>query len=236
MDMQAQFKEEMQKGYAFKGDSITLGGAKLDGECIPDAYIRVPLKTINRHGLIAGATGTGKTKTLQLIAEGLSERSVPVLLMDIKGDLSGLGRVGITNQKIEERHSKIAIPYSPASYPIEFLTLSNEKGARLRATVSEFGPVLFSKVLGLNDTQAGVISLIFKYCDDQGLPILDLKDFKKVIQYISNEGKKEIEGTYGLVSPGSETISKNSIFNFLTILLAGAPFLRLTQDRLAAMY
>jgi hypothetical protein len=203
MDRRTDFRDQILLGYSPEGESIVLGGAMLDGECISDCLIRVPLKTLNRHGLIAGATGTGKTKTLQSIAEGLSGKSIPVLLMDIKGDLSGLARPGVNNPKIEERHREIGIPYSPRGFPVEFLTLSNEKGVRLRATVSEFGPVLFSKILGLNDTQAGVISLIFKYCDDQGFPLLDLKDFKKVIQYITSEGKKEVENTYGRVSTTS---------------------------------
>ena len=200
MDRPTGFRDQILLGYSPVGGSIVLGGAMLDGECIPDCLIRVPLKTLNRHGLIAGATGTGKTKTLQVFAETLSEKSIPVLLMDIKGDLSGLARPGVNNPKIEERHREIGIPHSPRGFPVELLTLSNEKGARLRATVSEFGPVLFSKILGLNDTQSGVVSLIFKYCDDHALPLLDLKDFKKVIQYITGEGKKEVENAYGRVS------------------------------------
>jgi uncharacterized protein len=203
MDRLTDFRDKIQQGYNFEGESIILGGPMLDGKCISDCLIRVPLKTLNRHGLIAGATGTGKTKTLQVLAESLSEKSIPVLLMDVKGDLSGLGRPGSLHHKVEERHREIGIPYSPKDFPIELLTLSGEKGVRLRATVSEFGPVLFSKILGLNDTQAGIVSLIFKYCDDQGLPLLDLKDFKKVIQFITVEGKKEIENTYGRVSTTS---------------------------------
>jgi DNA double-strand break repair helicase HerA and related ATPase len=200
MDRLTDFRDEIRQGYSAKGECIILGGAMLDGECQSDCLISVPIAMLNRHGLIAGATGTGKTKTLQSIAEGLSEKSIPVLLMDIKGDLSGLARPGISNPKIEERHREIGIPYSPKGFPVELLTLSDERGARLRATTSEFGPVLFSKILGLNETQASVVSLIFKYCDDQGLPLLDLKDFKKVIQYVTNEGKGEIQDSYGLIS------------------------------------
>lgn len=206
MESQNKFSETISSGYSFKGESITMGGAIFNGECIKELKIKIPLKTLNRHGLIAGATGTGKTKTLQLIAEGLSEKSVPVLMMDIKGDLSGLAKAGEMNPKIEERHNKIGEPYSPKAFPVELLTISNEKGTRLRATVSEFGPVLFSKILELNDTQSGIVSLIFKYCDDKQLPLLDLKDFKKVIQHITGDGKKEIEESYGRISTSSTGI------------------------------
>ncbi len=194
------FIQEITDGYTFKGQSIELGGAMLDKEALPGTMVKVPLKTMNRHGLIAGATGSGKTKTLQIIAEQLSENGTPVLLMDIKGDLSGIAVPGASNPKIEERHQKIGIPFNPSGSTVEFLSLSNEKGSRLRATVTEFGPVLFSKILGLNDTQGGVVAVVFKYCDDQNLPLLDLKDFKKVLQYLTGEGKAEFEGQYGLIS------------------------------------
>lgn len=190
----------MNSGYQFKGASIELGGAMLDKEAVPGCMVKVPLKTMNRHGLIAGATGSGKTKTLQIIAEQLSANSVPVLLMDIKGDLSGVAVPGAVNPKIEERHQKIGIPFKISGSPVEFLTLSNEKGARLRATVTEFGPVLFSKILGLNDTQGGVVAVIFKYCDDNSLPLLDLKDLKKALQYLTNEGKDAFQQQYGMIS------------------------------------
>ncbi|RMF67039.1 MAG: DUF853 family protein [Calditrichaeota bacterium] len=203
MNTSEQFNQLMQKGYAFKGDAIVLGGAMLDGECAPQARVAVPLKTLNRHGLIAGATGTGKTKTLQLMAEGLSEKGVPSLLMDIKGDLSGLARPGKHHPKIAERHARIGLPYEPRPFQTEFLSLSEEKGVRLRATVSEFGPILFSKILGLNDTQSGIVAVVFKYCDDAGLPLLDLKDFKKVLQFLAGEGKAQIEETYGRLSKAS---------------------------------
>lgn len=194
------FKESITAGYDCKGDYIVLGGAMLDGEAVEGLQVKAPLKTFNRHGLIAGATGTGKTKTLQVISEQLSAKGVPVLLMDIKGDLSGIAAPGVSNPKIEERHQKIGISWSPQGNPVEFLTLSKENGVRLRATVSEFGPVLFSKILGLNEVQEGVVSIAFKYCDDHQLPLLDLKDFKKVLNYLTNEGKKEIEENYGKVS------------------------------------
>lgn len=197
------FLESIKSGYTFKGEHFKLGCAILDGEVITGADVSLPLKTLNRHGLIAGATGTGKTKTLQVIAEGLSDASVPVLLMDIKGDLSGIAAAGSSNEKIKERYQKIGGEWSPAAYPTELLSLSKEKGIRLRATVSEFGPVLLSKILELNDTQSGLVAMLFKYCDDNKLPLLDLKDFKKVLQYATAEGKAALEKEYGKISSTS---------------------------------
>ena len=197
------FVEAMKKGYTFKGETIKIGAGMLDGEVIPEAEIFLPLSTMNRHGLIAGATGGGKTKSFQMIAEGLSDASVPCLLMDIKGDLSGLAAEATTNDKIEARYQKLNMEFKPASYPVDLLSLSGQKGARLRATVSEFGPTLITKILGLNDTQGGVVAMIFKYCDDNKFPLLDLKDFTKVLQYVGNEGKKELQESYGNISTTS---------------------------------
>jgi uncharacterized protein len=194
------FSAEIQAGYTFSGGTIVLGGAMLDAEAIPGLQVKIPLRTMNRHGLIAGATGTGKTKSLQLLAEQLAANGVPCLLMDIKGDLSGVAMPGTDNPKITERAGKIGVSWHPNGNSVEFLSLSGEKGVRLRATVSEFGPVLFSRILGLNDTQGGVVAVVFKYCDDKGLPLLDLKDFKKVLQYLGNEGKAEIEAEFGQFS------------------------------------
>jgi hypothetical protein len=206
MDKKEVFSAYINAGYACKGDSIILGGAILDGAPLTDTLIRVPLKTMNRHGLIAGATGTGKTKTLQVISEQLSEKGVPVLLMDVKGDLSGIAMPGEEKPFITERHAKIGLPYSVKGCPVELLTISQQDGVRLRATVSEFGPVLLSRILDLNDTQAGVLAVIFKYCDDQRLPLLDLKDLKKVIQFVTEEGKEEMERSYGKISPATTGI------------------------------
>ena len=194
------FVQLIQQGYSFKGEYFRIGTAMLEGEILAGTEVLLPLRTMNRHGLVAGATGTGKTKTLQVIAEGLSDASVPVLLMDIKGDLSGIAAPGTENDKIRERVLKMGGSYSPAGYPVELLTLSNEHGVRLRATVTEFGPILISKILGLNTTQEGVVAMIFKYCDDNGMPLLDLKDFIKVLQFVSNEGKSVIEKDYGKIS------------------------------------
>lgn len=199
----ATFLKTINDSYTFKGEFFKIGAGMLAGEVAPGADVNIPLRTMNRHGLIAGATGTGKTKSLQLMAEALSEASVPVLLMDIKGDLSGIAAAGVENDKIKERLAKIGGNWQPTAYPVELMTLSNEKGVRLRATVTEFGPILLSKILGLNATQEGLVSLIFKYCDDHKMPLLDLKDFIKMLQYISNEGKADIEKEYGKISTTS---------------------------------
>jgi DNA helicase HerA-like ATPase len=203
MSKKDEFFDFITKGNTFKGESITIGSAMLDGETIKDAFVKIPLKTMNRHGLIAGATGTGKTKSLQVLSEHLSDKGIPVLLMDIKGDLSGLAQPSPGHPKIDERHEKIGLPFEPNSFPVEILTLSEQDGVRLRATVSEFGPVLLSRILDLSDTQSGVVAVIFKYCDDNKLPLLDLKDFKKILQYATQEGKKEFEKAYGRISTAS---------------------------------
>lgn len=203
MENKDTFYKYITDGNTFKGDSITLGAAILEGQTITNAFIKVPLKTMNRHGLIAGATGTGKTKTLQVLAENLSEKGVPVLLMDIKGDLSGLAQASPGHPKIDERHTKIGLPFDAKKFPVEVMTLSKQDGVRLRATISEFGPVLISRILNVTETQAGIISVIFKYCDDNKLPLLDIKDFKKILQYATGDGKKEFEEAYGRISTAS---------------------------------
>lgn len=197
------FLETIKTGYTFSGESLKIGAAMLNGDVVPGADVCLPLPMLNRHGLIAGATGTGKTKTLQLLSEGLSNASVPVLVLDIKGDLSGLGAAGTATEKLLARAALLGADYKPSSFPVELLTLSAAPGLRLRATVSEFGPVLLSKILSLNDTQGGIVSLLFKYCDDNGLPLLDLKDFIKVLQYSTAEGKGEMEKAYGKISTTS---------------------------------
>jgi uncharacterized protein len=197
------FLKTITEGYNFKGEKFHIGVAELNGEIVSGADIWLPLQTMNRHGLIAGATGTGKTKTLQMLSEGLSDASVPVLLLDIKGDLSGLGAAGTADEKVLDRAKKTGVEYKPQAYPVELLSLGNQEGIKLKATVSEFGPVLLSRILGLNDTQGGFVAMIFKYCDDAKLPLLDLKDFIKVLQYISAEGKAEMEKSYGKISSTS---------------------------------
>ncbi|WP_034044324.1 helicase HerA-like domain-containing protein [Wocania ichthyoenteri] len=197
------FFKHISEGNTTKGDFIPIGAAMLNGETVTGAHVKIPLKTMNRHGLIAGATGTGKTKSLQVLAENLSDKGIPVLLMDIKGDLSGLAQPSPGHPKIDERHEKIGLPFESKSFPVEILTLSEQDGVRLRATVSEFGPVLLSRILDLSETQSGVVAVIFQYCDDNKYPILDLKDFKKILQYATNEGKKEFTEAYGRISTAS---------------------------------
>ncbi len=200
MSKKESFIQHINDGYTSKGETIVLGAAILDGEAIGETQVKIPLKTLNRHGLIAGATGTGKTKTIQVLSEQLSQLGIPVIMMDIKGDFSGIAKPGEEKSFITERHTKINIPYQTKSFPVELMTLSAQNGVRLRATISEFGPVLFSRILDLNDTQAGVVSVIFKYCDDKKMPLLDLKDIKKVLNYITEEGKAEISEEYGKIS------------------------------------
>ena len=212
------FKKAIDAGYIFKGDSIILGTAMFNKEAVPNTLIKIPLNVVNRHGLIAGATGTGKTKTIQQFAESLSEKGIPVLLMDIKGDLSGIAKPGVENPKIKDRHQLIGQEWKPAQFPSELMSISGDQGLRLRATVSEFGPVLFSKILELNDNQQGAVAIVFKYCDDKKLPLLDIKDFRQVLQYISNEGKKELE-MYGHVTSATAGVIMRKL---LEIELQGA--------------
>ena len=205
MAEKSKFIEELNSRYQPKGEYIVLGKGMLDGEVITEVDVTVPLKTVNRHGLIAGATGTGKTKTLQVFVEQLSHKGIPTLVMDIKGDLSGIAVEGEQNDKINERYAKTQLPYQPQSFPVELMTISAEKGLKLRATVTEFGPVLLSKILGLNETQASIMSIVFKYADDKALPLIDLDDLKKVLQYVTDnaDGKKELADNYGSISPAS---------------------------------
>lgn len=197
------FKAHIDEGYKTKGEALIMGAAMLGEETIKEAFVKIPLKTLNRHGLIAGATGTGKTKTLQVMAENLSKQGIPVLLMDLKGDLSGLAAPSPGHPKIDERHAKIGLPFEPSRFPLEIFSLSEQDGVRLRATVSEFGPVLLSRILDLTATQEGIVAVLFKYCDDENLPLLDLDDFKKVLQYATGEGREEFKAQYGRISSSS---------------------------------
>ena len=203
MDKKDIFFKHITESNTTKGDYIPIGAAMLDGETVTGAHVKIPLKTMNRHGLIAGATGTGKTKSLQVLAENLSDKGIPVLLMDIKGDLSGLAQPSPGHPKIDERHEKIGIPFEAKGFPVEVLTLSEQNGVRLRATISEFGPVLLSRILDLTETQSGIVAVIFQYCDDRKLPLLDIKDFKKILQYATQEGKVEFTEAYGRISTAS---------------------------------
>lgn len=203
MQTKETFFAHIEEGYTCKGDFLTMGSAMLNGETLTNAFIKIPLKTLNRHGLIAGATGTGKTKTLQVMAENLSQKGIPVLLMDLKGDLSGLAQPSPGGAKVDERHAMIGMPFTPSAFPVEILSLSEQDGVKLRATVSEFGPILLSRILDLSVTQEGIVAVIFKYCDDNKLPLLDLKDFKKVLQYATESGKQEFADSYGRISTSS---------------------------------
>lgn len=206
-----QFLTTLEKSYSFTGESIFIGSSVLGGEYSPNTAVKLPLKTLNRHGLIAGATGTGKTKSLQVFAEELSNAGVPVLVMDIKGDLSGLGAAGTSNSVIEKRSAIMNLSWKAQAFPIEFLSISDEPGARLKATVSEYGPILLSKILELNDNQSSILSMIFKFCDDRNLPLLDFKDLKMVISHIQGEGKDEFAKEYGLVQSSSAGVILRNI-------------------------
>ncbi|MGC0363240.1 DNA helicase HerA-like ATPase [Rhodococcus sp. 27YEA15] len=194
---------EIAAGYASEGRALELGSVVIDGVADPNARVRIPLATVNRHGLIAGATGTGKTKTLQGIAEQLSAAGVPVVMADVKGDLSGLSRAGADNEKIRARALETGDnSWSPASMPVEFLSLGTGGiGIPVRATITSFGPILLSKVLGLNETQESTLGLIFHWADTQGLALLDLKDLRSVIAHLtSTEGKADLKGIGGVSS------------------------------------
>jgi DNA helicase HerA-like ATPase len=182
--------------------SVALGAVLHNGECHPEPLVSLPLGMLNRHGLIAGATGTGKTRTLQLIAEQLSRAGVPVFISDVKGDLSGIAAPGEGGTKITERASSCGYEWKPAGFPVEFLSLTGKHGAQLRATVSSFGPLLLSRVLGLNDTQTSVLAMVFAYCDDRGLLLLDFADLREVLRYLSTDGAEELE-EYGGMSKRS---------------------------------
>lgn len=195
------FVERIQASYSRHEAHIYLGAAVLQQELLAEAVVSLPLRMMNRHGLVAGATGTGKTRTLQLLAEQLSDAAVPVFLLDVKGDLSGLGKAAAPSAKLEERARQLGIEFAPAAFPVELYSLSGKLGIPMRATVFEFGPILLSKILELNETQAGTMAVIFKYADDNKLPLLDLEDLKKVLHYLSEgPGKEEIKESYGKIS------------------------------------
>ncbi len=201
MSNRENFIAAIQKSYNTEKPSIHLGSGILDGEIIAEAGVNLPLKMMNRHGLIAGATGSGKTRTLQVFAEQLSAAGVPVFMSDIKGDLSGIGQPGKSNKALEERAQNLGIKFEPNGFPLELYSLSGKLGSQMRATILEFGPILLSKIFDLNDTQSGVLSILFKYADDNQLPMVDLNDLKKVLNYLTEgDGAKEIKADYGSIS------------------------------------
>ena len=200
------FIAAINKSYTTSLPSIYLGAGILDGEILADAKVNLPLRMMNRHGLVTGATGSGKTRTLQLLAEQLSAAGVPVFMPDMKGDLSGIAKEGMPNDKINERAAALGINYTPSGFPVELYSLSGKLGAQMRATVTEFGPTLLSKILGLNDTQAGVLNIVYKYADDKKLPIVDFNDLKKVLNYLTEgPGATEIKGDYGKISSATSS-------------------------------
>jgi len=199
--MRAQFIEKITSSYNPRGAFIQLGSGILDGQVVTEAKVNLALKMMNRHGLIAGATGTGKTRTLQLIAEQLSDTGVPVFMLDVKGDLSGLAEPGNTNDALLERGHLVGIPFEPSSFPLEIFSLSGRLGASMRITVEDFGPVMLARILDFNDTQTGVLAAIFKYADDHPFPIVDLQDLKKLLSYLTDgPGADEIKEDYGKIS------------------------------------
>jgi hypothetical protein len=198
------FIQSITKSYTTSSASIFLGAGVYQGEIVGEAKVNLPLRMMNRHGLVTGATGSGKTRTLQLLAEQLSAAGVSVFMPDMKGDISGMAKEGAVNDKINERAAALGITYHPSGYPIELYSLSGKLGAQMRATVTEFGPVLLSKVLELNEVQSGVLMILFKYADDKDLPIVDLNDLKKVLNYLSEgAGAAEIKNDYGKISPAT---------------------------------
>ncbi|MFB9466314.1 helicase HerA-like domain-containing protein [Streptomyces cinereospinus] len=191
---------EIAAGYAFTGPALELGALVWDGRCLPDARIRIPLPVLNRHGLVAGATGTGKTRTLQLIAEQLSAQGVPVFLADVKGDVSGVAAPGLANDRIRSRAAEVHQRWTPTGFPARFYALGGlGRGVPLRATVTSFGPVLLAKVLQLNRTQEQSLGLIFHYADGKGLELVDLKDLRAVVAFLaSDEGRAELKAVGGV--------------------------------------
>jgi len=195
------FIEAITKSYTTALPSIYLGAGIYEKEIVAEAKVNLPLRMMNRHGLVTGATGSGKTRTLQLLAEQLSAAGVSVFMPDMKGDISGMAKEGLVNDKITERATALGIQYTPSGFPVEIYSLSGKLGAQMRATVTEFGPVLLSKILELNDTQLGVLNILFKYADDKNLPIVDFNDLKKVLNYLTEgAGAAEIKGEYGKIS------------------------------------
>ena len=210
--MDQAFRDAISAGYGFNEPTLIIGSAMLGDELFNDVRVAVPMSTLNRHGLVAGATGTGKTKTLQLLAGQLSKAGVPVFVADVKGDLTGLAAAGDrTNPKVQERVASLGWTFEAAGHPVEFLSLTGKLGAQVRATVHSFGPLLLGKVLDLNETQTSILALVFKYCDDNDLPLLDLKDLAATLKYLSSDEGKPILADYGGMSPASVGVLLRSI-------------------------
>ncbi len=210
--MAVSFKDAMKAGYGLAEPAVVLG-CPIDGSSVDaDVRIQVAISMLNRHGLIAGATGTGKTKTLQAIAGELSKAGVPCLVADIKGDVSGMALPGdATNPKVIQRAGELKLDFVPAGHPVEFLSLSGKLGDQIRASVHSFGPLLLGRVLALNDTQTSVLSLVFKYCDDNQLALLDLKDLRTTLKFLGSDDARAALADYGGISPASLGVIGRSI-------------------------
>ena len=199
--MDQAFIQAMQTGYALDEPALTLGSPMLGGEVASQVQVRMALAMVNRHGLIAGATGTGKTKSLQLMAGQLSDAGVPVFISDIKGDVTGIAAPGdATDTRLQARVASLGMTYRPEAHPVEFLSFSGQLGATVRASLHSFGPLLLSKVLELNDTQSAVLTLVFRYCDDNQLALLDLADLRTTLQYLGSDAGKAALADYGGMS------------------------------------
>jgi hypothetical protein len=209
--MDQAFRDAISAGYTFDEPTLVIGSAMHEGELFNDVRVGVPLSILNRHGLVAGATGTGKTKTLQVLAGQLSKAGVPVFVADIKGDLTGLAAPGQPSPKLDERLQSMGLAFEPSGHPVDFLSLSGKLGSQVRATVSSFGPLLLGKVLDLNETQTSILALVFKYCDDNDLPLLDLKDLATALKFLASDEGKPILEEYGGMSAASVGVLLRSI-------------------------
>ena len=194
------FDETYRAAYGFDAPSIDIGHVLREDKPAGELPIRVPLRMMNRHGMIAGSTGTGKTRTLQLLAEGLSRAGVPVFLADVKGDLAGMSLPGETSERLTARAASVGRTHTPEAFPVEFFSLTGNRGTQVRATVSSFGPVLLGKVLDLTDVQQSVLAMVFKYCDDRRMPLLDFDDLRDVLNYLATDGKEELKNYGGMSS------------------------------------
>jgi hypothetical protein len=193
------FDETFRTAYGFDEPSIEIGHVLREGSATGELPVRVPLRMMNRHGMIAGSTGTGKTRTLQLLAEGLSRAGVPVFLADVKGDLAGMCLPGEASERLMSRAAGVGRTHTPEAFPVEFFSLTGTRGTQVRATVSSFGPILLGKVLDLTEVQQSVLAMVFKYCDDRKMPLLDFDDLRSVLNYLTTDGKADLK-TYGGMS------------------------------------
>ncbi len=208
------FREAMEAAYALTEPALYIGAPLEGGDALTGVKVQVALSMLNRHGLVAGATGTGKTKTLQGLAGQLSRLGVPTFIADVKGDLTGLAAAGDgTNQKILDRAAQLGIDFVPSGHPVELLSLSGQLGAQVRATVSSFGPLLLSRILDLNKTQTSVLSLVFKYCDDHDLPLLNLADLRTTLKFLASDDGKVVLEDYGGISRDSVGVIQRALVN-----------------------